>query len=274
MNYNHHFHAGNFADVIKHLILIHIIEYNKLKNKPIVFFDSHAGQGMYNLSEHEALRTGEFITGIASIVDNLEKISAEYKKIILKFNQKVQKLNQKVQIDKYPGSPTIFAELMAPQDRLILIEKSEKHFTKLKHNLSAYKDNDIQLHQRDGFSSLPSLLPGQEKRAIILIDPAFEDKGDWQQASTNILKLLKKFAQAQIIIWYPNKDADLVHSFQQQFVGLEIEKLAIDITNLSIPNDKMNKCGLLVLNPIYQLENFIEVIKNNIPQYKLSYFKF
>src|SRR5690242_161750 len=160
VNYRHSFHAGNFADVAKHLTLVSAIAHLKKKDKGFVVIDTHGGRGLYDLSSREAKRTGEHESGIAKLKDG-EGVLGEY----LSLSRAVP--------DQYPGSPLIAMKMLRPQDRLVAIEKHPDEYTELRHALRPYER--ARVVEGDGYKELQKLLPPPERRGLVLIDPPYEN---------------------------------------------------------------------------------------------------
>ncbi|MBN8828060.1 MAG: 23S rRNA (adenine(2030)-N(6))-methyltransferase RlmJ [Sphingobacteriia bacterium] len=261
MNYNHEFHAGSFSDIIKHLTLIHEIEYYKLKNKPIVFFDTHAGQGIYDLYNEKSQRTGEYLTGINLVYKELKQEFPVFCKLI-------ESLNVNSEIRYYPGSPYIIKNLKRESDKGIFIEKNKVIYEKL----LKLKDTNILIHNRDGYEALNALLPLEEKRGVIIIDPAFEEKNEFIQIKTALEKLLKKFSTPTIIIWFPIKDEEIVDSFLDNINQLTKNYIYLitEFDNIEQNSSGMKKCGLIVINPTWNLNKFWNDIKSKLKSYSFK----
>lgn len=260
MNYNHIFHAGNFADIVKHLTLIYITMYYKNKDKPIIFFDSHSGQGLYDLNSPEASRSAEAYTGLFEIVGIMDKLSQEFKEILGSLN-----VNSEIRI--YPGSPYIIKYLMRDIDRAIFVEKNPKVFEKLK----VIKGNRVMLHNRCGYEAINALLPLEEKRGIILIDPPFESKMEFQKIIESILVLKKKFSNALIMIWYPIKNQELVSKFYNEIFDMNLNEIILEYSHDNSEKiGNLTKCGLMVINPVLGLEEFWTNLSRVLINYQFS----
>ncbi len=248
MNYRHGYHAGSFADVFKHLVLIELIQCLKYKEKPFCYLDTHAGSGIYPMQEHLRKKPHESSTGIAKIGNALDtdtpQIIQEYMNIIQSYEYP----------QYYPGSPFIAKHLLRENDRLILIELHPEEHNLLRRNLSF--DPRIAIHHQNGFQSLKAYLPPKEKRGLILMDPAFEQKEDWEQMITAVKEGLKKFPMGVYALWYPLKDERAVKKFLNALYALNHQ--AILELDLSIyPKDSplsLYGCGLCVINAPWKFQ--------------------
>jgi 23S rRNA (adenine2030-N6)-methyltransferase len=236
MNYRHAFHAGNFADVVKHLALVSIL--TSLKKKPSAFavIDTHAGRGHYDLANDEAVRGGEAASGIARIRD-LDG-GGETLRLYLDLVRDER---------RYPGSPLIAARLLREQDRLVAIEKHPEEFRALAATLAPFRRT--RAVEADGYARLPALLPPQERRGLILIDPPFEAPDEFAQAARAVGGALKRFATGIVVVWFPIKSATAADSFCGEVLALGPRKLLrLDIAVDAAP-DRLGAAGLLVVNP-------------------------
>ena len=178
MNYRHEYHAGNFADVFKHLMLITLIKAQLRKKKSFCYLDTHAGRGLYDLSSETAKKTGDAEHGIVRLLQNLityPKISEHpIPEVVKTYLQIIENFQYP---PFYPGSPLIAQSMMREEDRLILMELHPEEFKILKQNLSG--DQRVACHHQDGYQGLAAFLPPKERRGLILIDPPFEKENEW-----------------------------------------------------------------------------------------------
>lgn len=270
MNYNHHYHAGNFADLIKHLTLILCLE--KFHEKPTPFFvlDTHAGAGKYDLEDTPAIKTGEALDGIDKFLKNCNfenPLLANYLRILARIN-KIEHNRHFKSIRFYPGSPYIIKNFLRQQDSAIFAEIKREEFISLKKNLAG-GENIFFLNQ-DGFALTKSKLPPLEKRGLILIDPAFEKNSDLiSKDYDKIIECLKesqkRFLHGIYLIWHPiiNKESEqkILQNFYQNIKDLKFKEI-IHIILQSENNlpDKMNSCGMFVINPCFGLEEKLSLI--------------
>ena len=201
LSYRHAFHAGNHADVLKHLVLMHCIEHMNSKDKPYTLVDSHAGAGFYALDAEQARRTGEYVNGIGRLWEckDLPPALAEYVAL-------VRALNGSATLRRYPGSPRIAASLMrdkaGTRDHLRLCEMHSTDFALLRRQ---FKDagRRVTVEQADGFEVLKAALPPPSRRGLVLIDPSYEIKSDYMKVAAAIKDALKRFATGTYLVWHP-----------------------------------------------------------------------
>jgi 23S rRNA (adenine2030-N6)-methyltransferase len=238
MNYRHAFHAGNFADVAKHLALVSILTGLKRKPTPFAVIDTHAGRGLYELGGDEAVRGGEAASGIERIRD-LEGGS----ETLSLYLQLVRNQGP----GRYPGSPLIAAKLLREQDRLVAIEKHPEEFQALAAALAPFRR--ARAVEADGYARLNALLPPQERRGLVLIDPPFEAPDEFASAARAVGGALKRFATGIIVAWFPIKSPIAADAFCGEVLALGPRKaLRLDIAVDAAPG-RLGAAGLLVINP-------------------------
>src|SRR5215475_11594836 len=201
MNYRHAFHAGNFADVIKHIVLVRILVY--LQEKPAAFrvIDTHAGAGLYDLKSDEAGRGGEWLTGIARIMQ--ARFSETVAPLVKPYLDIVTAFNPKGALEAYPGSPLIARALLRPQDRLTACEVEAGA---RKHLIDALRrDSQARVVDLDGWTALPAFVPPNERRGLVLIDPSFEQKDEFERLADGFAEAYAKWPTGSYLIWYPAK---------------------------------------------------------------------
>jgi 23S rRNA (adenine2030-N6)-methyltransferase len=195
--YRHAFHAGNHADVLKHIVLLRVLAHMNLKDKGYRFVDTHAGAGGYSLEGDYAKKKGEFETGIARLWsrDDLPPAVADYVALVREFNGGAKALKQ------YPGSPTLAQSLTRPQDNLRLFEL---HPTEHR-ILASYMEGDarVEVKMADGFDALKHQLPPPTRRGIVLIDPSYEGDRDYPRVLATVREALARFADGTYMVWYP-----------------------------------------------------------------------
>ncbi|MDD1629865.1 MAG: 23S rRNA (adenine(2030)-N(6))-methyltransferase RlmJ, partial [Methylococcaceae bacterium] len=196
LSYRHSFHAGNFADVLKHIILIKILEHLKKKDKPFCCIDTHAGPGEYALDDGYALKNREFENGIGKLWqrDDFPDSVANYVNFIKKFNNTDELI-------RYPGSPLIIKQFLRNNDRLFLYELHSTEIELL--NLAVTRDRRVKLFHADGLKNVLGLLPPNEHRGMILIDPSYEIKSDYNLVIETLIQMHKRFATGTYALWYP-----------------------------------------------------------------------
>ena len=238
MNYRHAFHAGNFADVAKHLALVAILAHLKKKPAPFAVIDTHAGRGLYDLGGAEAKRSGEAAWGIGRLRD-----LAEGPPSLQLYLDVVRSCGE----ERYPGSPLIAAKLLRPEDRLVAIEKHPEDFAVLKGALSPFRR--ARAIEADGYARLPALLPPNERRGLVLIDPPYEAPDEFSLAARAVADMLRRFATGIALIWFPVKSAADANAFAGEVLAAGPAKLLRLDVDAGSETGKMGAAGLLVINP-------------------------
>src|SRR6476620_2998258 len=201
MNYRHALHAGGFADVIKHIVLVRILSY--LQEKPAAFrvIDTHAGAGVYDLTSNEAQRGGEWLTGIARVMQ--ARFSEKAMPLVAPYLDIVRAFNTGRDLKAYPGSPLIARALLRPQDRLTACEVEPKARKRLIEALR--RDTQARVVDLDGWVALPAFVPPNERRGLVLIDPSFEQKDEFDKLADGFAEAYAKWPTGSYLIWYPVK---------------------------------------------------------------------
>jgi 23S rRNA (adenine2030-N6)-methyltransferase len=253
MNYRHAYHAGNFADVLKHAVLALVIEHLKLKPAPFRVIDTHAGLGVYDLASEAAEKTGEWREGIGRVVDTSAKLAPEAAAALAPYLGVVRALNGEGPLRRYPGSPLIARRLMRAGDRIVVNELHPEDHAALARLFA--RDKQTKVLQLDGFTALKSLLPPKERRGVVLVDPAYEVAGELERLVAGLKEVERRFATGTILLWYPIKDAGQVAAFRRQVAELGLPKvLAVELL-IRAPDDpaRLNGAGLIVVNAPFTL---------------------
>ncbi|MCU1723523.1 MULTISPECIES: 23S rRNA (adenine(2030)-N(6))-methyltransferase RlmJ [unclassified Pseudomonas] len=249
MNYRHAFHAGNHADVFKHIVLTRLIALMSRKEQPFAYLDTHAGLGLYDLQGDQATRTGEWVEGIGRLWgrDDLPAITEDYLRI-------VRKLNPDGELRYYPGSPELARRMARQQDRVLLNEKHPEDGALLKDNMK--KDPRVAVHLGEGWHVPRALLPVQEKRAVMLIDPPFEKPDELKRCTNAMKETIGRMRQTVAAIWYPIKDQRQLVRYYQDLTSTGAPKL-LRVELYVHPQDtpqSLNGSGLAIANPPWGLE--------------------
>ncbi|PBB94896.1 23S rRNA (adenine(2030)-N(6))-methyltransferase RlmJ [Mesorhizobium sp. WSM3862] len=258
MNYRHAYHAGNFADVVKHAVLSRLVEYLKQKDKAFRVIDTHAGIGRYDLASVEAGKTGEWQGGIGRLSEAaLEPRTAA---LLQPYLEAVRLENPDGGLRRYPGSPLIVRHLLRKQDRLTAIELHSEDAARLK----AIFAGDIQTRviELDGWLALGAHLPPKEKRGLVLVDPPFEEEGEFQRLVENLRRAHRRWPGGIYALWYPIKDRKAVAAFRAALKETGIPKL-LDIGFEIRPassEPSLDGSGLVVVNPPFTLEAELRVM--------------
>jgi 23S rRNA (adenine2030-N6)-methyltransferase len=243
VNYRHAYHAGNFADVVKHLALVAVVEHLKKKTKPFVVVDTHGGRGLYDLRGDEAKRTGEAEAGIARL-SALHTEQATLRKYLSLVGQDG--------FAHYPGSPLIAARLLRAQDRLVAIEKHEEEANALVHVLAPF--SRARADRGDGYTRLMAMMPPPERRGLILIDPPYEATDEFEQAARAFAQAFRRFATGVYMLWFPIKSKRASDAFCAEVLSTGVDKaLRVDIDVGGDDDGRLGAAGLLVVNPSYGL---------------------
>lgn len=250
LSYRHAFHAGNHADVLKHAVVVQLLRYLGLKDKAFWYIDTHAGAGVYSLVEGYATKTAEFETGIGKLWQRSDLPPA-----LAEYIEQVSALNGDGTLRYYPGSPYLAWRLMREQDRMRLFELHTTEIDVLRHN---FRDagRRAMLYAGDGFDGIKALLPPPPRRALVLVDPSFEDKHDYARTITCVEESLKRFATGTYAIWYPQVTRPESQRFPEQLKRLQPTNwLHLTLTVSRPPADGygLYGSGMFILNPPYTL---------------------
>lgn len=262
MNYRHHFHAGNFADVMKHVVLLQLIRALQRKEKGFLYLDTHAGRGSYDLNAaahgDSLAREPEWPDGIGRLWETTTATSpiSEYAQLVQKFDRARGNLAASPRF--YPGSPWIARLAARPQDRLALCEKHPGEFSVLANEFSQVPKTS--LHEMDGYTAVRAMLPPAERRALVLIDPPFEAEDEFAMIVQGLRDGLKRLDAATFAIWYPLTERARIDAFftDVQAIGLPAT-LVVELTVVG-PEARLRMpgCGMLVVNPPWQFDRATE----------------
>lgn len=247
LSYRHSFHAGNFADVLKHLVLVQLLQALRRKDSPFCVLDSHAGAGLYDLQADTAQKTGEYSHGIARLWHSDAALWSDYL-------ASVRACNPDGQLRYYPGSPCLIRHWLRAQDRLLLCELHPSDYALLRQQFSAVSQAAV--HQRDGFEAFKALLPPKEKRGLVLIDPPYERDAEYAQVVQGLALLQQRWSHAVVAVWYPLVARRPVEQLRQAAVTLNLPK-ALRVELCIAPEDSpqgLYGCGLLLINTPWQLD--------------------
>jgi 23S rRNA (adenine2030-N6)-methyltransferase len=257
MNYRHAFHAGNFADVMKHALLVRIIAYLQRKETPLRVIDTHAGPGLYDLAGDAAGRTGEWMAGIGRLEEafapGVEELLAPYRTIVADIRARH---GQTI----YPGSPGILREILRRQDRGVLVELHPADHKALSRAFNQV--TNLKVLHLDGWTALNAMIPPRENRGLVLIDPPYEETNELDRLGSHLVDATRKWPNGVYAAWYPIKATDpidtLVARLQGEIArpGLRLEMMIDD------PRDRtrLNGSGLLVLNPPFGLREEADLL--------------
>lgn len=261
-SYRHAFHAGSHADILKHLTLIHLVDYLQEKPGALTIIDTHAGAGIYNLKDGFATVSKEAEGGIVCLL-SLIKQSKPISESIQQYLKCIQAENIDDELSTYPGSPFILARLLRPQDRLKLFELHPKEIDILRHNISQLKQaKQIDIYAEDSFSRLKGLLPPPSRRGLVLIDPSYEDKQDYRYLELAMEEALQRFATGCYAIWYPiisrRESAALPERMKKMAATHKRSWLHTELRIENAPGERrLQASGMFIINPPWTLENHL-----------------
>jgi 23S rRNA (adenine2030-N6)-methyltransferase len=238
LNYRHAFHAGNFADCMKHALLVALVRAMQKKPTPLFVLDTHAGAGHYDLASGPAARTQEWSSGIARLLDRTPGPLEDYVTLVRG-------------LGLYPGSPRLVRALLRPDDRLACCELHPEDHAALRRAFS--RDSQVAIHRRDAWEALKALLPPEQKRGLILIDPPYEDPTEYSRLAGGLERAHSRFPSGVLAAWYPSKRVASVRAFLD---SLTLRDVVVAELLLREPLDptRLNGCGLVIVNPPYRFE--------------------
>jgi 23S rRNA (adenine2030-N6)-methyltransferase len=262
VNYRHAYHAGNFADVVKHAVLALLIERLKGKDAAFCVLDTHAGIGRYDLRSVPAQKTGEFRTGILRLLEHEPRsLPGELKPYL----GAVRALNggagfTAASLRWYPGSPRLVRSLMRRQDRLHLLELHPEDAAALSELFA--RDPQVTVQQADGYTGLKALLPPAERRGLVLIDPPFEKRDEFVALARGLRQAYRRWATGQYLLWYPVKDRPPVQAFHQLLKEAGIPRILMAEFLLRPDDDagRLNGCGLILVNPPWKTDAALQAL--------------
>lgn len=257
LSYRHAFHAGNHADVLKHFVLVQLLQYFNQKDKPYWVIDTHAGAGIYALDHKFAAKNAEYETGISRLwaQGDLPAPLADYVNL-------VRRLNPDGKLKLYPGSPWIAAQLIRADDRLRAFDLHPSDFELLQQHFTAEKRR-VKIEQTDGFSALKALLPPPPRRGLVLIDPPYEEKQDYQRVVTALQESLKRFETGTYAIWYPllqrQESIQLVSKLKQLPIKSWLH-VSLTVNTPAADGFGMHGSGLFIVNPPWTLNATLKTV--------------
>jgi 23S rRNA (adenine2030-N6)-methyltransferase len=258
MNYRHAFHAGNFADVVKHAVLCRVLTH--LREKPAAFrvIDTHAGTGLYDLGGIEAGKTQEWRDGIDRLWRT--ELDTAARELLAPYLEAVAARNSGDALRTYPGSPSLVQSLLRPQDRLIACELEPAAAAALQNNLRG--DKRCKAIAIDGWTALSAYVPPKERRGLVLIDPPFEQPGEFTRLAQGLGAAYRKWPTGCYLLWYPIKDEAEVAAFAKRLSRLQIAKLLrIELILASTGSDLgLRGTGLIVVNPPWTLQDELQTL--------------
>lgn len=262
LSYQHGYHAGNFADVIKHLTLTRLLNYITQKDKPLFYLETHSGKGLYDLQDKQALKTGEYKQGIQLLWPDKKQMP----EVCKPYFDVLKQLNPQNELTHYPGSPFFAIQQLRQQDRLYLCELHPREYEAL--NQMPHFNKKVHVSNIDGLAALNALLPPQEKRGLIFIDPSFERKEEYKDIPKAIKMAHSKFSTGLYCLWYPVVNKHLTEQLHRGMQQIKVNSSINIEFNLTLAHQEgMTGCGLWVINPPYTLASEMKIILDLLKTY-------
>ncbi len=271
MNYRHHFPAGKLSDVMKHVLLLELLERLGQKDKAYRYIDTHAGAGIYDLSLAPAQKSGEYLDGIHRLTQLEPSVTRLAPQIIQRYLALVEQLRAEKSRGWYPGSPWFALQQLREMDKANAFEMDPDVFTQLHHYLY---DKRLGIHERDAYEGLLAVIPPKEKRGLVMIDPPYEvERKDFPQLVELLTSAYQKWPTGVFAVWYPIKDRAMIERFEKKMAKTGIRRQLI--CELCVwPDDTpvgLNGCALLVINPPYQFADHADTLLQWLfPHLKMS----
>lgn len=244
MNYRHLYHAGNHADVFKHAILAQLILHLRLKPKPFVVIDTHAGLGFYDLASVEALKTGEAADGIGRALGAAMPAAEPYLAIVRGMNPDG--------LAVYPGSAAVARALLRQDDRLVASELHPEDHLTLRRQFR--HDPRVSIHHRDGYETLLAFIPPPERRGLVLVDPPYEERDEPARLGAALVAAMRKWPTGTFVAWYPVKDRTTLAPLFAALDGAGFEGIVAEFIRHEEDGLRFAGSGLVILNPPWQFE--------------------
>ena len=249
LSYQHGYHAGNFADVVKHFTLVRILDYLCQKEKPFFYLETHAGKGLYDLKSVEAVKTGEANQGIEQVWANQKQLPDVFRPYL----EAIRTYNPDGSMRYYPGSPALALQLLRQQDRLYCCELHPREFNALHQLQRQRREMKMHVSHTDGLEQLAALLPPPERRGLVFIDPSYEVKTDYRSIPEYVKNAYHRFNTGVYCIWYPILSEKSHIQMVSSFAKISPRNFRVEF-NISDPaHPRMSGCGLWVINPPYVL---------------------
>ncbi len=253
LSYRHGFHAGNFADVLKHSVLVFNLKYLTQKDKPLRYIDTHAGAGSYRLTGAQAMNNREYRAGIGRLWE-----CGDLPPMLAAYVDQVKSFNPEDRLSCYPGSPLLAQRLLRPGDRLFLHELHSTDCRLLQQAMG--RDARVSIREEDGFAGLQSLLPPRERRALVLMDPSYEIKSDYRQVVQQLHRAWQRFPAATFALWYPVVSRQRVDELERALVKSGMRHIQLFELGVAPDSDGhgMTGSGMVLINPPWTLRSAVE----------------
>lgn len=262
LSYQHGYHAGNFADVLKHCALTQLLNYLTQKDKPLFYLETHSGKGLYDLRDSQAEKTSEYKNGIQPIWTQQKQLPPVFKNYL----QPIKQLNATNVLRFYPGSPYLAINALRAIDRAYFCELHPAEFDTL--ITTPQLNKKVHFSNSDGIASLNALLPPPEKRGLIFIDPSFEIKDEYKTIPNAIKNALAKFSSGVYCLWYPLVNERLTEQLIRRLGQMGAKNtLRIEFHLTKTAQQGMTGCGLWLLNPPYTLASEMKIVCDTLKKY-------
>ena len=251
--YRHAFHAGNHADVLKHITLTLVLRYMNQKDKSYRLIDTHAGAGGYSLEGQYAQKKGEYLQGVARLWD---RDPAELPEAVADYMARVREFNPEGQLEQYPGSPAFAKMLLRAQDQLRLYELHPTDHRILEAFLGSVKGAEVK--DTDGFDGLKSQVPPSSRRAVVLMDPSYEGHGDYSKVIASLREAIARFPEGVYMVWYPQVSKLEAAQLPRRLEGLAPKGWLHARLTVQQPDSQgygLAGSGMFILNPPYTLHD-------------------
>jgi 23S rRNA (adenine2030-N6)-methyltransferase len=262
LSYQHGYHAGCYADVIKHLALTRLLSYLTIKDKPLFYLETHAGKGLYDLRDKQAQKTQEFQQGIALIWPEKNKLPPVFKNYL----QAIEQLNPNKHLSYYPGSPALAIRGLRKIDRLYLCELHPRECEELETLPHEFKK--VHVSNSDGIASLKALIPPPEKRGLIFVDPSFEIKDEYKTIPAALKEAFMRFSNGVFCLWYPVVDQKTSEKLIRRMDEIGAKNTLNIEFNLGLSgNPGMKGCGLYLINPPHTFAGELKIALETLKSY-------
>ncbi len=256
MNYRHIYHAGNFSDVFKHLLLLSLLQSLMRKEKPFSYIETHAGIGRYDLQKEAAQKSKEFSGGILKLWKMSDQPMPDLVRTYIQQIQNFNRQNSATGLRYYPGSPHIARDLLRSGDRMILCELHARDIISLKNEFRA--DAQVAVHHMDGYQGLKAFLPPQPARGLVFIDPSYEQSDEFNQVAQQLQEANRRWPMGIFAAWYPIKDRKGVDNFYKELQDSGMRDLIYCEFALPFSVTSLTACGMIVLRPPWQWQQEVE----------------
>ena len=257
MNYRHAFHAGNFADVFKHVLLTRILAYLLKKETPLRFIDTHAGTGLYDLHSAAAARSPEWRGGVARLAASLGTAGGGVRELLAPYLECLGPFDAEGRPGLYPGSPAIAQHMLRAGDRMIFCELHKQDCAEL--TRSTGRDRRAKVIAIDGYTALSAYVPPRERRGLVLIDPPFEERDEFLRAGDGVAAALRKWPTGVYALWYPVKDPRAARGLTSALAG-EAGRPGLVMELFTGAQEGLAGCGMIIVNPPFTLESEARVL--------------